>query len=72
MAVTLDTRPHGVELLAVRVGSSLERWGRERAEHRALVAGRLADLAADPETAAALLAAREHARSTAAPLTRIR
>lgn len=72
MAVALDTSPRGLELLAVRVGSTLERWGRESAERRALVAARLVDLAADPESAAALLADREAARAHAAPLTRIR
>lgn len=32
---TIDYAPHGVDLLAIRVGSTLERWGHERALRRA-------------------------------------
>ena len=30
----LDATPHGVDLLAIRVGTTLARWGRERAARR--------------------------------------
>lgn len=33
----IDARPRGVDLLAIRVGTTLERWGRERAGRRAPV-----------------------------------
>ncbi|MFB2596352.1 hypothetical protein ACEXQE_01025 [Herbiconiux sp. P17] len=31
----LDATPSGIDLLAIRVGSTLERWGRERAARQA-------------------------------------
>ena len=31
----LEARPSGIDLLAIRVGSTIERWGRERALRRA-------------------------------------
>jgi hypothetical protein len=65
MAVTLDTRPRGLELLAVRVGVTLERWGRESAERRAR--------GVDPRAAAAAFVARDVERASHdVRLTRIR
>ena len=31
----IDATPRGVEMVAIRVGETMERWGRERAARRA-------------------------------------
>lgn len=38
VTVTVDIRPRGLELVAIRVGATLVRWGRESAERRAQLA----------------------------------
>ncbi|WP_382309883.1 hypothetical protein [Herbiconiux sp. UC225_62] len=40
----LDATPSGIDLLAIRVGSMLERWGRERAARQAVHRDHAADL----------------------------
>ena len=65
MAVTIDIRPRGLELVAVRVGTRLERWGHDSAARRA---GRV-----DPRAMAIALAERDAVlASHDATLNRIR
>jgi len=63
----LDATPHGIDRLAIRLGSMMETWGRERAARRVVPA----DVVAADQHRAETEAARS-AREAGLVLTRMR